>query len=245
MNTRTQLTILSPVAKYRHPKNHKTIETIGTSGHFDVALVEAFGFSEVARARNIVASKAEEHVRNVGGLVFWLDADMVLPNIEVFLLHVACVRASDRAISGRYVVRQDESRIAASRHEFRQRPHEEYDIGSNMKLTLEHALCGMGCLLMTASMFLDQLEAVPTCFRKENGEEFRERLVCCPRIEEHPTSGHVMISEDYDYCRSIENGTWLAHISNGESLNSWLDYGHVAEKTLMHSPKPHTFRDDR
>ena len=70
------LTIVSPVAKYRHPRNEDFIATLASCGAFDVRLAEVYGFSEVARARCMAATKAYPIVKERGGLVLWLDADM-------------------------------------------------------------------------------------------------------------------------------------------------------------------------
>lgn len=236
------ITILSPVAKYRAEQNSKSIQLLAECGHFDIALVEAFGFSEVARARNHVATRAYAPVKERGGLVLWLDADMVIPSLPAFCIHVEAVLETSAAISGRYVTRQDETKIAASVDDDDERPLKVLRLPKvlNSTLTLTPAMTGLGCLLLPSCLFIEQVEKSPY-FKKADGT--KEYLVCCPSIikkDDH----HVMISEDFAYCRTL-GGVWLGHVDMPDGNETYFDYGHIAERVLMHALIPHLFRDDR
>ena len=167
---KTPLTILSPVAKYRHPQCYTSISMLADSGLYDIALVECFGFSEVARARNYVASKGLDIVRARGGLVFWLDADMVIPNIHMFQLHAELALESGKAISGRYVTRQRPDKLAASLDEEEKRTAFNFEY-KGMKVELTPTLSGLGCLMMPASLFVRQVTASPHALLKNDGVE--------------------------------------------------------------------------
>jgi hypothetical protein len=246
MENRANITILSPVGSYRHPNNYTFMNALAGCGHFNVRLFEVFGISEVARARNFVASLGYEHIKKVGGYVFWLDADMALTSLDVFMLHLSVVRLTQKAISGRYVRRQDDSKLAASLDENEKRGTLKVE-GDAFAVTLTPAMTGLGVLLMPAKLFLDHADNSPVCERKEKGIDFREILMCCPTIEQNDSSGFAMVSEDFDYCSKIEGGSWLVEVhlkQSGERV--YLDYGHMAERMLLHNPnKSHTLRDDR
>lgn len=254
MSSMIPLTILTPIARARAPQSGHSLEALQASGLFDLALVECFGFSEVARARNQVASLAVEPIRARGGLVLWLDADMTF-DVDTLYLHAQVVMHTEKAISGRYIKRQDVTAIAAAREEASTRQPEatsfrlavgEESVIHEFTVELEPAMTGMGALMLPAWMFLQQADSVPTCRRKEKGKDFLERIVCCPRVIAHPRHGHVMLSEDFDYCQSLPGGAWLCEVNDLRSGNrSWLDYGHLAEQVVGHAPKRHVFRDDR
>lgn len=214
--------------------------------------------SEVSRARNYVATIAAPEVRRKGGLVLWLDADMVISPHTV-LLQAEIVAQTGKNISGRYVTRKDPSRIAASHIDpaffYLDRCGGPIKISKPVKIgnesyiiELTRCMTGMGCLMMTADAFLDQFESSYSSFRTENNKEIEEKLVCCPQIVEDPNhhGGYQMMSEDFTYCLSTIDGVWMAKVFIKADSYNFLDYGHIAEKTLMHEPnKESVFRDDR
>lgn len=236
----TPLHILSPVAKYRHPQNHASIRALAECGHYDVSLYESLGISEVARARNHVAGNAYPRVKEEGGLVFWWDADMVLPSLDTFFLHDHVVKETSLAISGRYVTRQDQSRVAASLDEKEKRTRRTRTTEKDLTIQLTPLMAGLGCLLLPAEEFLLQYENSPL---DDCGEK---RIVCCPRVELYregegeEEDRYVMVSEDFDYCRSLPGGAWYAHVqAKGGSFESFLDYAHMVERPAMHARRPH------
>lgn len=246
-----RLIILSPVGSYRHPRNAASIANLGQS--FEISLSECFGYSEVSRARCEVARLAAGAIaEDPDCQVLWLDADMVV-DVGTVLLQSELVRKINRPISGRYVRRQDETRVAASRPDPGSNYLRKWDTHDELKtdfgpavVTLSPTLTGMGALMLPGPQFTEQYNCSPLSRSKVNGEAIESRLICCPRIIPDPNDkdGFQMLSEDFDYCNQLSRGTWLAEIK-GENYSSWLDYGHVAEKVLMHSPKRHTLRDDR
>ncbi len=238
------LTILSPVARERHHLNLATIQALANSGHFDLRLIECHGFSEVARARNRVATLGEPIIRKHGGLVLWLDADMTA-DVQTVYMHAQAVLHTSLAISGRAVTRQDARRLAASTHENETREPKRFGMmAGKVSGKLEPVLAGLACLMMPGEVFLEHSDRAP----RERRKDRTDILLCCPRIEVHPDMGHVFISEDNQYSRELQNGTWMAeleqvngHGSDGNVLTSttWLDYGHVAERVLAHQDGPH------
>lgn len=205
--------ILQPLAARRHPANQAAIDMIRTYAR--VHLCEAVGYSEVARARQLAAARGAEVTSQLltfaqTVLVLWLDSDMSV-TFDTFERHANAVRNTEKAISGRYVKRNYPSELAASGDHTREAcVHRDY--------RLTPVLAGMGALLMPADVFMRQYQNSPPA---RNG-----RLICCPRIEEHDGET-VMVSEDFDYCRSVPGGVWYAE-KDGEQV----DYGHVTEVTL-------------
>ncbi len=251
---RIPLTILSPVASTRAPENYRSLERIAGCGRYDFDLVEVVGLSEVARARNRCVSQAYNIVKSKGGLVFWWDADMVLMHLETFHLHALLATRLQLAISGRYIVRQEVGRIAASIDEFEERvPFTETVEG--MAVRLDPVLSGMGCLMVPSAIFLESADSSPIAMLKEGGKEIKEYLACCPRIVQNETNkNYAMLSEDYDYCKNHLKkdgkpcGVWLAYVTIGTDAPtvSYLDYGHLTRQILLHdTTKPSEFRDDR
>lgn len=230
------ITILSPVAFRRHPLNQKTINELDDCG--EVVLFEVHGISEVSRARNAVATNAVEHVRENGGMVLWLDADMTAPKGTIRNLAQASL-LTNRAISGRAVMRSDPLKVAASLEESTKREEYEQTIGTTT-IRLSPILAGLGCLMMPAQLFLDQIDRSPKMFRPDGRVEF---LVCCPLIEQHPTMGHVFVSEDHAYSRTIDGGAWLARATVGSEVE-WFDFGHVVERVALHDRKDSVVRGD-
>jgi hypothetical protein len=228
------LTILMPVAVARHELTDASIARLLSSGMFSVQLIEQRGCSEVARARNLVATKAIKPIEKRGGVVLWLDADMVAEPKTV-LLHAQLAMEFRLAISGRAVMRSDPNKVAASlaENEQRERRTMATEIGT---VDLIPILCGLGCLMMPAHLFLEQAERSPWMLRDDGT---REALVCCPRIQEHPTKGHVMVSEDHAYGEQIPGGAWLAKLTHA-SGSTWLDYGHVISAPAFAAPGDHS-----
>jgi hypothetical protein len=227
------LTILMPVAVARAELTDQSIARLLSYGAFDVQLIEERGCSEVARARNRVATKALKPVGKRGGVVLWLDADMVAEPKTV-LLHAQLSMKLGTAISGRAVMRSDPNKVAASLAENEQRTREEVQTEYGT-VQLIPILCGMGCLMMPAHLFLEQAERGPW-MQRDDGT--REALVCCPRIQEHATKGHVMVSEDHAYGERIPGGAWLAKVTHANGI-TWLDYGHVITVPAFPAPGDH------
>src|SRR5690606_18696172 len=151
------LHILMPIASHKAPSTERSIAAMDRE-KYDISVIEVVGYSEVARARNHVATGAAEHVK-VNDLVFWLDSDIVI-NPRTFDRHVELVLASRRfglhglAISGRYVNRRTTNRIAASHDEFELRSPINMD---DKGVVLLPMMVGMGCLMMTGGLFLQQM----------------------------------------------------------------------------------------
>ncbi len=225
----TALTIISPVANTRSNRNRLSIDLL--KKHYDVKVFEVFNVSEVARARNIVATMAWEHVEKVSGLVFWLDADISLLDIETFNLHVECVISTGHPISGAYVTRQDKSNLA---HRVTSLVSTTHQLNPGRTVDLVKSYTGLGCLLMNSSTFLKQLHGSPFRNVVVGGKKIREYFVCCPRIEKDVNGEDTMIGEDFDYCRSL-GGVFLTTVRgpHGEVI-SILPYGHTGE--VMHLP---------
>lgn len=238
----TTIHILSPISHHRHPQADRSLkDLIRQMSHFEWKIWEVTGRSEVTRARNHVATAAYPEVKH-DDLVFWLDADIVIKPLT-FAMHVALVAETELAISGRYVKRQDPSRIAASWD----------DEDKRTKFTRQHLtvgsvdffpiMCGMGALLMTGPTFILQADtSVEGKTKSRDGRVFREKIVCSNPIVTK-NGDPVMLSEDFDYCSRIPDGVWMVQYEVGGKPVS-LDYGHVTEQVIF-SSGPITFKDDR
>ncbi len=249
-NAVKRITILMPIAHHMHPTTSRCLDFFCQLVELDIVIIRVSGFSEVARARNRVASSALETVEARGGVVLWLDADMVILNLATLLLHIQLVESTGKAISGRYVQRNNPTKVAAclDPNETRKQFFHPLSEDDSIEATMNPVQSGMGCLMMPAELFVRQTRAAPSNVTKSGTHEgkdlyFREYLVCCPRFIEKEGQ-HFMLSEDFDYCSKIEGGAWLAHVRNGSSW-SFLDYGHIAEKVLEHAPDHTSFRYDR
>jgi hypothetical protein len=227
------LTIWMPVAVARAELTDASLARLLTYGAFDVQLIEERGCSEVARARNLVATKAIKPIGRRGGVVLWLDADMVAEPKTV-LLHAQLAMQLDTAISGRAVMRSNPNKVAASIAENESRTAREHQTDFGV-VQLTPILCGLGCLMMPAHLFLEQAERSPWMLRDDGT---REALVCCPRIQPHATKGHLMVSEDHAYGEQIPGGAWLAKLTHA-SGTTWLDYGHVISVPAFPAPGDH------
>ncbi len=223
--SKPSILVLSPVAKYRHPLNGQSLQQMGQVANLE--LIECFNHSEVSRARQVVASGGYKRLMQMAeqlkapDFVLWWDADMVCHNLDSFRRHIQAVEETGLCISGRYPMRQKQS-IAASQDELSLRKPMEMN-----GWQLEPVLSGMGCLLMPAVVFRDQTAKSPYQRPAREGEP-GQYLVCAPRIVEHERTGWAMISEDYDYCMSLERmgsgGVWFAS-REGRHIN----YAHMVE----------------
>lgn len=238
----TTIHVLSPIAHHRHPQADRSLkDLIRQMSHLEWKLWEVTGRSEVTRARNHVASAAYSEVKE-GDLVFWLDADIVIRPLT-FALHMMMVEETSLAISGRYVRRQDPSRIAASWDDQDERLGFSRALTSG-QTTFYPIMCGMGALLMTAKKFFQQADASPEGLTKmRNGREVREKIVCSNPIIPTKEGHYAMLSEDFDYCSRIPGGVWIPQFFV-EGMPCSLDYGHVVEQVVF-SSGPVSFKDDR
>lgn len=241
--TNPHLTVLSPVARARHPRNLQTLNAL--ANEYPLRLCEVHGLSEVSRARNFCATYAEPIVRERGGLVLWLDDDMTVHPQE-FFLHARVVAELGHVVSGRAVTRQNGGVLAASILQGDERePIESAICGGEWTVRLDPVLAGLACLLMPAEVFLKHLDTRPRQKRATAppGRPLVEILATCPRIEPHEEMGHVFISEDNCYSLDLielGHGPHLAELKHTETgAQSWLDYGHVAEQVMQHAPKAH------
>ena len=236
------LTVLSPVARSRHPSNAETLKELAYHWGSSFDLVEVFGFSEVAAARNHVATEAVPIVQRKAGVVLWLDSDMVA-DVETVILHAQVVQATDKVISGRAVMRRNPQALAASLYE-REERHPTISVLHEKEMTVrfQPILAGMACLMMTSIVFLDHMQSVPT---QTQGKKVKY-LATCPRIERHKEMGSVFISEDHAYSIDLMHwgGPWLAEIQKKDGAVSWLDYGHILEQVGMHAPRPSILRPE-
>lgn len=231
---------LTPMSSHRHPKQEDSLRVLASCG-FDFQLVEVRSVSEVARARNMVATKARHVVEaNPGCLVMWLDADMVILSPQTFLAHIRTVQKTGKAISGRYVRRQNTSRVAAAIDDAEHRQ----PIALNDTTRIVPVRSGLGCLMMTDKLFLQHLYEVPTGKIIEHGIAHTEYLVCCPRLVQIE-DGYSMLSEDFDYCDTLPGGAWFYEEKLQAGVYQTLDYGHVTEIVAAPAAGPLEMVDDR
>jgi hypothetical protein len=233
-----KITILSPVASYRHPFNAHAIQTLHE--YFDIELIQVHGRSDVTAARNEVATLAYPRIKERGGLVLWLDADMTIKDLATFKLHIQLTKMSGRAISGRAVTRNDHTKVACTIDPCEDRDPEECLLDtSGLLARLTPIVPGLACLMMPAELWLNQADDRPV--KLEKGE-IVTRYVCCPYVldGESPEEGSEYVSEDNAYCMSIEGGAWYAAITDTFNETNYLDYGHIAERILMHSQSAHS-----
>lgn len=233
------LTILQPIARSRHPDNDASLNAMSKVCNLNV--INVVGMSDVGNARNTVAHRAYDLVRSLGGLVMWFDADMTLSDVHSFQLHMAITKATGKAISGRAIVRGSPNQVAASidENEIRKEITEIIKVGEDaVNLKLTPILCGMACLMMPAEMFIASCDNAPA---RIVDNKITERYVCCPAIVPSVETEWEYLGEDHAYGLSIPGGAWLVELEK-DNIRNYLDYGHISEHVLMHSPGPHILK---
>lgn len=224
------LLILSPCYSSRHEMNQSSISSLAHSNLFNrIELVEVYGYSEVSRARNICATRAllaledksyDGQVENT--IVFWFDSDMVILSNLLVADHASLVHKTGVPISGAYVQRKKQNKLAASIDDSRI-PTEICGV------LMTPVLAGMGCLMLTAYDFIINITAAKA--HKDEEGALISYMPCYPSVEPidlmvSETNYH-MLGEDYTYCRNL-GGVWIAEDKN-------FHYGHICE--IIAAPK--------
>lgn len=201
--------------------NHSSISSLANSGLFNIVeLIEIYGYSEVSRARNVCATRALlalEDERYGGSLantiVFWFDSDMVILSNLLVADHAMLVHKTGVPISGAYVQRKKQNKLAASLDDSRI-PTEICNV------LLTPVLSGMGCLMLTANDFAANI--IQSKAHRDKEGNLISYMPCYPWIEKTPGSDNYhMLGEDYTYCRNL-GGVWLAE-------DKQFNYGHICE----------------
>lgn len=215
------LLILQPVAKYRHPLNQLSLDSLEESG-VSYKLITATGSSEIVRARCILAEMGMQAIRKHPRkytAVFWLDADMVFEP-ELVKRHQVLAITEHLPIAGLYPQRIKDA-LAMRRH---------HSDGATPPGFLP-VLSGMGALMVPTALFEAQYNSSELC------ADPNMRRIICPMLTRpygDGSEGVVLISEDFSYCLSFfERDLGAPYAGVYTPTNNPLNYGHVAEKVLI------------
>ena len=191
-----KLHILQPIYNLPERETKDCIDDL--AGAFDCRLYQAQGFSDVARARQEVATKAFEHNEiSEGDVVLWLDGDNVIDVDSAKAMVSLCgAEGGGFPVLANYVKRNEPSQLVGVINQSAPSKFVSNELGFFTLRPLSGG--GMGCLFLPARMFLNQIMASPL------GGVNSRRLICSGGIRYVKGAAHY-IGEDVDYYLRLES----------------------------------------